>query len=246
MKTVLFLLFLVSAGLQASPAGRPGGPPGREFLKRADQDGDSVVTLAEFRVLPRIAALAAEKQEALFARLDKDKNGSIDRSELPAGRARRPGPGSLRKLDRDGDGQVDWAEFQVGPLGQRLPEERRRAFFDRLDRNGDGVLSAQDRPARRGGRPGPGGGFDRFDTNGDGVLDLDEFEAAAPFRKRPAEQARKRFAAIDQNEDGRVSRRELEQRGGPRFRRGGADGPQPRDSRGEKKKAGQRGGRPAE
>ena len=51
------------------------------------------------------------------------------------------GPLWFRKLDRNGDGDVSWAEF-VGP----------RAVFDRLDADGDGLISRQEAEAfdRRG------------------------------------------------------------------------------------------------
>jgi Ca2+-binding EF-hand superfamily protein len=48
---------------------------------------------------------------------------------------------NFRELDRDGDGSVSREEFEAGPFVQKMPEEQRRAMFDRLDADGDGGVS---------------------------------------------------------------------------------------------------------
>jgi Ca2+-binding EF-hand superfamily protein len=145
----------------------------------------------------------------LFDRLDKDGDGFIRRGEMP-----KPPPGrdhrvplDLRKSDKNGDGSVDYGEFLASPLASRLPEERRRHFFDKLDRNGDGKLSPEDRgpqpgPAGRGPRSeqeDPANLFRRLDENGDGKLDFSEFRKA-PWVERLGEDAQEdRFEKLDKD-----------------------------------------------
>lgn len=107
-------------GYPPPPAGGPGGPGGgpADMLARLDADGDGKLTRAEFA--------------APFAMLDRDGNGVIDTSEMPAG---GPGGGRLARLDTDGDGKLTRAEFE--------------APFARLDRDGDGVASQAEMAAIR-------------------------------------------------------------------------------------------------
>ncbi|PBJ84518.1 hypothetical protein CMZ84_05325 [Lysobacteraceae bacterium NML93-0399] len=84
----------------------------------------------------------------------------------------------LAQMDTDGDGRVSLAEYQAW-MGYA---------FDRMDRNGDGVLTADELP---GGKGGPvtraqymarlAATFNRQDTNRDGYLDVREL-AAPPQR----------------------------------------------------------------
>jgi len=103
-----------------------------------DTDGDGAVSLPEFQAMG----------EERFARLDTDGDGLLTMEELAAGRRhggrRGFGPG---EIDTDGDGAVSFSELQA--VRPEMTEER----FARLDENGDGVISRDERPRR------PGGGF---------------------------------------------------------------------------------------
>ena len=81
-----------------------------------------------------------------------------------------------------------------------------------------------------------------LDTNRDGVVSPEE--RAAAMQARRAERAGDRFAKLDANGDGSISRAEFDARpqraeGGPRGRRGHGEG---RMHRGSNREAGQRGG----
>lgn len=84
----------------------------------------------------------------------------------------------LQHMDADGDGRVSLAEYQAWMS----------YAFDRMDRNGDGVLSADELPGGKG-RPVTraehlaklAATFNRQDTNKDGFLDAREL-AAPPQR----------------------------------------------------------------
>lgn len=100
----------------------------------------------------------------------------------------------MSRADTNGDGNIEWSEVTA----------LRAKTFDRLDRNGDGVISKADQPARAGAAQfkaalakvqadfdadgdrevtkdemmnAPAPLFDAGDTNGDGVLTAEEMAA---------------------------------------------------------------------
>jgi len=84
----------------------------------------------------------------------------------------------LEHMDTDGDGRVSLVEYQTWM----------RYGFDRMDRNGDGVLTADELPGGKGGAvtlaehmARLAATFNRQDTNRDGYLDAREL--AAPPQK---------------------------------------------------------------
>lgn len=224
---------------------RGGGSPaaalvGREVLRAADADGDRSVTLDDLRtVVPGFDA-------DVFARLDHDGDGALtpgDRPERPGPRAgQRGGYGArgargqqgqgygpqggtaqrgaairekIREADADGNREVTFEELQA--VMPRLELEH----FERMDRNGDGVLSREDRPeGGLGGVPtgrpgGPGAGLLEADTNNDRALSLEEIQAV-----RPGFTA-ERFEQMDVNGDGLLTREDREARQGASPGRGG-------------------------
>jgi len=79
----------------------------------------------------------------------------------------------------------------------------------RIDSDGDGAVSRAEVDAFIDGR------FEASDADGDG--EVTEAEMIAKAQARAAVQAAKRFARLDTNGDGRLSRREVESRAGVRF-----------------------------
>lgn len=115
---------------------------------RGDTNGDGAVTLEEFEAA-RLAMIRAQ-----FARLDADGDGRLTAAERDQRRERfaaRP-RGPLPQVDTDGDGAWSLAELQV--VRPELTVEE----FNRLDRDGDGLIRADERPTRPGmqGRRGRG------------------------------------------------------------------------------------------
>lgn len=248
--TILTLtgLLLATTGAQESERpqtqGRPrqqdlgrGDKRGGEFWKKADTNGDKVISREEFVALPRIAQLPPEKQDKLFARLDKNGNGTLEGPELrpahqPQGPKNQDGRGGKRggimpriaELDLDQDRKISFEEFTKAPMIAKLPKERQRKMFENMDRNDDGFLSPEDRPAQGPGprREGPPIGpkvFERIDANKDQQIDFSEFQKFPSVAQRSEDEQEDRFQKIDANSDGKIDgpewKQHLETIGGP-------------------------------
>jgi len=139
-----------------------GGPQGLPRLQELDTDHSGGVSFKEFQAAPFIQKLPAERQEALFKRLDRDGDGQItpkDRPEgpRPDGLPHRPeGPGAggggmdlkqmLHRLDTNGDGAMTFEEFQKAPFAEKIGEDALEARFMKLDRNGDKKITPEEVP----------------------------------------------------------------------------------------------------
>jgi hypothetical protein len=130
----MILSLLLATMAQAAPATPPAPPPaGRVMgLRAADTDGDGIVTRAE----------ALAQADAMFARMDTDKNGTVTAEKRHAAMAAR---GSRRP---GGEGRLTATRMR-DMAGRR---------FDRMDTNGDGKLDAAELAAPRPGRRGGGDG----------------------------------------------------------------------------------------
>lgn len=146
-----------------------------------DANRDGAIDRAEAAQRPRLAER--------FDTLDANKDGRLDRSERPH-RAGRDGKRGMTKIDTDRDGRISRAEAAAHP--------KFAARFDTLDANKDGVLDAGERPRHRGKGDRP-----KLDVDGDGRIT--QAEAASHPRLK------ERFATIDANRDGALSREELQQ-----------------------------------
>lgn len=134
---------------------RRGGhhPRGVEgMFKSMDTNEDGLISKEEFFAAPRIAKLSEEKREKLFARFDRNGDGSISKQEMHELRkeSREQREREFRELDLNNSGGLDFEEFSKGKFFQRLPEEKRREIFERMDTNKDGEISPEDRPHRGG------------------------------------------------------------------------------------------------
>jgi Ca2+-binding EF-hand superfamily protein len=144
----------------------------------ADPDLDGEVTNVEAR----------QYYETRFSLLDENRDGSIDGPEFVRALAVRslyavdafaqPRPLAFESVDVDGNGVLTPEEFLRADLLRRSAsmaggvDGRRRALFDVVDGNRDGLLSEQEFMAA--GRR----DFLRSDANGDGSVSIWEFYGA--------------------------------------------------------------------
>lgn len=119
---------------------------------------------------------------------------------LSAAVAATAGEPARTTLDSNGDRVIDRTEAAAHP--------KLTKHFDRLDANGDGRLTANERPHHRRGGHGGHGGIERLDADRDGRISRAEFDARAATRGRDASRPVD-FAAIDANRDGHLVRAEV-------------------------------------
>ena len=133
-----------------------GRPPHekRGLMAFSDANADGSVTRAEFdaataKMATERQSMAQERAAEAFARLDANKDGRIDATELAAMRAKMPArpdrPPHPPMLDTNKDGKVSKDEWMASP----------DPLFERADANKDGRLTREEAAAAaRGGREG--------------------------------------------------------------------------------------------
>jgi Ca2+-binding EF-hand superfamily protein len=151
----------------------------QKWLGKADTNGDGVISADEMK------AHGETMRAEHFAKSDKNSDGAIDATE--AGDRWE----HLKVADADGNGSVTRAEmdkaFADGKLhpmgghdhGRRGPgaggeRPSPEAFFQRLDKDGNGTIDASELPDRMKEH------LVEIDTNKDGKISLDELEAHKP------------------------------------------------------------------
>ena len=126
---------------------------------RMDADGNGEVTREERRAARK--AMRQERRADRFSRMDADADGSITEAEMRAFASDRAARRFVR-LDRNGDGAVALSEIEDrragrhhrdghkhargsrGPLTADKVEARVMKRFDRIDADGDGVVTLQE------------------------------------------------------------------------------------------------------
>lgn len=196
------------------PPQKPEGPkrrpqkPFAEVWKLADVDADGFLSKQEFDAMPRVEKLPEEKRAKVFERFDKDADGKMSREELSCFTKPRGGPPQRRlwELDADKSGGVSLAEFKAGPPYSKLTPEKADKVFQRLDTDGDGMITPKDKPAPPPPRKRPEAKLNlKLDLDGDGVLNFEEFRKGSPVKNLPEDEQEQRFQTLDRNGDLKLS-----------------------------------------
>ena len=106
-------------------------------FRKMDADKNSQVNRSEVEAFQRTAAVATARvrNQQLFAQLDSDRNGQISQAEFSKLTPPAPpvnGQPFIAQMDGNKDGQVSLVEHRAGKL----------AYFDRIDTDKDGVVTA--------------------------------------------------------------------------------------------------------
>ena len=106
-----------------------------------------------------------------FAAVDTDKDGKITAAEMEAYRA-----AEVAGVDADKDGKLSATELSAMHMArmQAMADDMAAKMVERLDADGDGLLTAAEMMAR----PVPDRMFGMADADGDGALTQEEIDAA--------------------------------------------------------------------
>lgn len=176
-----------------------------------------------------------QAQQAMFAKLDLDTDGSLSEDEFSALGQELPAQGGARQL-RGGGGHHGFSAETLGALigvQQMSHADRAAEIFSNADADGDGSLTAEELSADMAAHAPPGledtDASSRAsdlvaaaDTDGDGALSAEEFTALKPPNEPiggpprggppPTEaeiEEETTYDAADANKDGTVSMSEL-------------------------------------
>lgn len=217
--------------------------PFAEAWKAADKNGDGFITRDEFSTMPRIQKISENKHQKLFERLDKDADGKLEKDDLRQLGSNHNGPPPAMKrlweLDTDGSGGVSLAEFKVGEFFQKLTPERQLEIFQRIDTDGDGMITQRDRPQNtfkaaglpdrqnRGPKPkNPAQQIHsraiirQLDQDGDGSLSFEEFLVSPPIRALSEDEQEDRFETLDRDGDQKITSADFPQDAPPQEPKG--------------------------
>lgn len=153
---------------------RPESGPPREGDRRPGEGrGPIIMRMLDTNHDGRLSKDELAKINDMFGELDRNQDGQLDLSEL-LGFV----PGEGRPGPRDGDaGPREGGRPRDASGQERRPDNAaaidRGAFFQRLDKDGDGKISKEEAPEQLKER------FSALDTNGDGFISQDEFRAGA-------------------------------------------------------------------
>eukprot|EP00903_Cladosiphon_okamuranus_P021218 g19491.t1 len=142
-------------------------------MKRAFALTGAMILALTANALPAVAQDAGPAPKGPrfdFAQVDTDGDGKITPEELQAHSAAR-----FAQADTDGDGTLS-VEEMVARMEARQAERLQRGaerMIERMDKNDDGVLSADEMAPRDEGRM-----FARLDADEDGAISQEEMEKA--------------------------------------------------------------------
>ncbi|NWK56092.1 EF-hand domain-containing protein [Verrucomicrobiaceae bacterium N1E253] len=112
-----------------------------------DTDKSGAIDYEEFSKISFFAKMEDAERRRMFRRLDRNQDQKIQKGEVKRA-MHGPGRGmphlDIHKYDTNQSGGLDYSEYSSMPWVDRIPEERRKLLFERLDVDGDGEIKPED------------------------------------------------------------------------------------------------------
>jgi Ca2+-binding EF-hand superfamily protein len=116
--------------------------PLRKGFGQLDTDKNGSLDLTEFSKFPQMSEKGEGLVLRIFTKTDRNKNKRIERFELKwSGGPRSHPPIDFAKYDTNQSGGLDIEEYSKLPLMEKIPEERRKKIFERIDADKNGEIS---------------------------------------------------------------------------------------------------------
>ena len=130
--------FLITLGLTGCLTATIAlGEPGRERFKQIDTNQDGVISLDEFSAEGRFI-------DRRMSRADANGDGAITTDEMESRQALISAEAQSRIEKRIEDSRAFFERADLDNSGSVTADEMRAAIFDRLDRDGDQMLSKRE------------------------------------------------------------------------------------------------------
>lgn len=130
--------FLITLGLTGCLTATIAlGEPGRERFKQIDTNQDGVISLDEFSAEGRFI-------DRRMSRADANGDGAITTDEMEGRQALISAEAQSRIEKRIEDSRAFFERADLDNSGSVTADEMRAAIFDRLDRDGDQMLSKRE------------------------------------------------------------------------------------------------------
>ncbi|MBT8037842.1 MAG: EF-hand domain-containing protein [Verrucomicrobiae bacterium] len=129
----------------------------RKRFSQLDADGDGGLDLKEFARSPQMTEKGRGMVARLFKKTDRNHDNKIERFELQWSGGSRDKPAiDFVQYDTNRSSGLDFQEYSKIPLMKKIPEERRKKIFERVDADGDGeILPSEIKAAHQGRRNQP-------------------------------------------------------------------------------------------
>jgi Ca2+-binding EF-hand superfamily protein len=200
--TALMTTALASTSALASPdhPNTPMAPHGGPdvMFDLMDTNKDGVVTQDE----------AAAHRANIFEKLDRNDDGYLENAEQRLGRFKQHARKKMHRAERKADRQLALDTNKDGKVSLKEFEAKSSPMFEKLDSNGDGTITPKEHKAAKRER------FARMDVNGDGVLTPEDKKQRYKQKRSKMERG---LAPLDADQDGRISRDEFVKTDSPMF-----------------------------
>ena len=168
-------------------------PGDRRLFERLDTNGDHYLTMQEYITGGGFRLDSIGGPTYGFSSLDSNRDGWITRNEWNIG------AGDFNRLDINRDNRISRFEFEAETANNQ-GSRYSASYFGSVDADRDGWITRsewRDTAAA----------FDRLDTNQDNRISRFEFETGDSYNDNPSSNY-DRFAVVDQNHDGWLTRSE--------------------------------------